>query len=163
MAKKDDRVTVEYSVGGRAMSLEEAATEVLKGLNGKGKVKETTEWLRYDFSNDELLDKARELGRAGQEISCLESQLDSVKKDLNAKIAALEATRGMLGNHVTSGYEMRNLKCEIRYNDPEDKTKTVVRVDTGEVIRTAKMESHELQEEIDFEKAAEKPGAETTA
>lgn len=129
-----------------------------------GKVKQITEYLKYTFTKDELLVHARELGRTTHEIQRHENQLDAIKKELNAKISSLEAQRNVLSNHVTNGYEMRQVDCEVRFNVPESKKKTVVRLDTEETVQVLPMDGYECQEELDFEKAeAKKTGAEVAA
>lgn len=120
-----------------------------------GKVKKIAEYLKYTFTEKELLEIGRNLGRSSHEIGRLEGELDAFKKQMNAQIARLEADQSVLAQQVTNGYEMRQIACEVRFNVPESKLKTIVRLDTMETVKVEAMDSYECQEELNFEKAAE--------
>jgi len=118
-----------------------------------GRIKRDRIYLRYDFTKQELLDMAREIGRCGQRIAEKETELTAVKKDLQGQIEGYEAKRQTLSNHLASEFEMRNIDCEIRLHDPAPKKKSIVRVDTNAVVRIEDMAWDELQEEIDFDRS----------
>ena len=66
-----------------------SADQMLNELDGllppKGKVKKITEYLKYTFSEKELLEIGRNLGRSSHEIQRLEGELDAFKKQMNAQ------------------------------------------------------------------------------
>jgi len=168
-------VTVEVSSGGRttgpmtggidpkkfAAVVEPILAEPTKP---PGKVKKITEYLRYDFTRIELVERAQDLARTLQEIQRLEDNLASLKKSIQSQVAEQEAKRNRLSNCVAAGYEMRDVACEVRFNLPSSKLKTIIRVDTYATVNIMAMDSYECQEELNFEKAldAEKPAENAT-
>ena len=170
--KEKDPITVEVSSGGRTTGPMTGALDpdkvgkVLDPLlrefllpQPKGKVKQITEYLRYDFTRMELVERAQELARSLQEIQRLEDNLASVKKNIQSQVAEQEAKRNRLSNCVAAGYEMRDVPCEVRFNDPESKKKTVVRLDSLEIVQVLPMDGYECQEELDFEERQEAESA----
>mgnify|MGYP001611050355 CR=1 FL=1 len=170
--KQDDPVTMELSSGGRTTGpmtggldpdkVDKIFDPLLREflLPVKGKVKQITEYLRYDFTRMELVERAQELARSLQEIQRLEGNcpwcpVASVKKNIQSQVAEQEAKRNRLSNCVAAGYEMRDVPCEVRFNDPESKKKTVIRLDNLEIVRVLPMDRYECQEELDFEERQE--------
>lgn len=68
------------------------------------------------------------------------------KSDIEAKTKAI----GDFSRRINNGYEHRNIDCQIRFNDPESGMKTLMRMDTGEIVRITKMSEAEKQEELPF-------------
>ena len=57
----------------------------------------------------------------------------------------------MLGNKLRSGYEMRDVECEIHFDKPEQGQKQTIRLDTNEVVTTAVMTEEEKQRQLPLE------------
>lgn len=79
--------------------------------------------IRYAFTSEELLEKAKKMASAKSKINQLEDDLKAAKTDFNARIAAEESVITMNSNHLNNGYENRNVECDVE-KDFEKGTKT---------------------------------------
>ena len=82
---------------------------------------------KHTFSQEELLDLSRDLGRTCTEINTLEQQKIAVTKDFSSRIETQEIKRDRLVDNVTSGYEMRPTEC-IVVMDPKNRSKDFFRL-----------------------------------
>ena len=79
-------------------------------------------YAKHTFSEPELLDLSRELGRTCSEINQLEQQKSAVGKDFSARIETQEIKRDALIDNVTSGYAMKLTNCIVTL-DPRNRLK----------------------------------------
>ena len=114
---------------------------------------ETKEWLKYSFSDAEQREHARQLARSTRELAQVELQKKEVVSALKARAEAQNSEIARLSEFINNGYEYRNIECEIRYDTPDIGWKTIVRVDTGEIVREMKMDEFDKQEELALEGA----------
>lgn len=97
--------------------------------------------LRYQYSEHEHVRLAEDLAHA---IVAMDS---AVKLFERAKAAHKEARERMeseirdLSRKLSDGWEIRDVHCHLLPNDPEPGKRTIVRVDTGEVIAVEYMET----------------------
>ena len=61
------------------------------------------------------------------------------------RLCGLQARADELSRKVRDGKEWRGVDCVIRYSQPDDDHKQVIRLDTGEVVRTALMTQEDRQ------------------
>ncbi len=103
-----------------------------------------TELLAVDLTTEELLDRGQRLAQQHQLLREHEDHAEQVKKNLKSQEAAIVAERSRLSGIVQQKKEPRDVMVErwARYDDGvvED-----VRMDTGEVFRSRRMEQHERQ------------------
>lgn len=104
--------------------------------------------LRYDFTEREKKDIATLLANANQRKVALEEQKKQVDADLKAQITEAESMISRESRKYTNGYEYRDIDCEVFFHLPVRGQKSVFRTDTGELIREAAMEPHELQDNL---------------
>lgn len=109
-----------------------------------------TEYLQYSFSDPELLDMAREQSRTIQEKGTLERKKSELAKTLAGEIEGKQATIDRISEGIRNGYEWRNIECVIRYDSPRSGMAEIIRTDTGEVAKTRRMTSEELQYQLDL-------------
>ncbi len=109
---------------------------------------EVTENLKCKLTTAETLDFSRRLARNAKQRSAVEENKKRIAKDMGADIATLDGEIDRLSSLVDQGYEYREVKCEVRYNDPEPKTKRIIRTDTFEEVQCVPMTWAELQEEL---------------
>lgn len=114
----------------------------------KIKRKQVRELCKCILTTNELLAYGQKMADSTQEIRSLEDQLTSVKKDFQARIDQQDAEVGRLSSALRSGYEHRDTDCELIMNWT-DKTVKLVRLDTGEVIRSRVMSDDEKQMPLD--------------
>jgi hypothetical protein len=120
---------------------------------------EYTELLRCDFTPDEWTENARQLATATRLRSELEQEKKEIDSQYKAKIEEQIGRASKLAALLGAGYEMRNVPCEILLDKPELGQATIVRRDTGEIVRTRPMTEMERQAVLDFtgNHAAEDP------
>lgn len=69
--------------------------------------------IRYAFTEAELQDKSKQLATACTEKQHIEDEKKSVNSDFKAKIDAKTSSINLLSNHISNGFEMRNVECEV--------------------------------------------------
>jgi hypothetical protein len=105
-------------------------------------------YARHTFTEPELLDLSRDLGRTCSEINQLEQQKSAVGKDFAARIETQEIKRDSLIDNVTSGYAMRLTNC-IVVLDPKNRSKDYFRPNLngslGEFVERREMSPADFQ------------------
>lgn len=115
------------------------------------RVKKDVQHLRCNFTEAEINEKAKILASENRNYSEIENDKKSVTADFAARLAESKAKIDRISNNINSGYELRRVNVEIRLHDPVEGKKTIVRLDTNEVVETVQMSDAEMQEELDFE------------
>lgn len=106
------------------------------------------ELCRYQFTPAELRSLADQLARETQQrIETLDTRA-TVVAEFAAQIKAADRRIADLANKYNSRYEMREMECIVIFNKPQAGIKTIVRVDTGEEVRTEVMNEAETQGEL---------------
>lgn len=111
----------------------------------------SNELVRYNFSQAETVDLAREQARYFNERSAAEDQFNSVKADFKNTITKLEADINRCAQRVTSGYEMRTIRCLVLKSRPDNESLLILRTDNGRVYKRRKMNADERQIPISTE------------
>lgn len=107
--------------------------------------KKITELLKCDLTKDELLDYGQRAADAHEQAGRLADQAKATAKEFKGKVDTHIATAEQLQGAIRSRYEYRNIECE-QIENFTDKTITIIRLDSGEVVKTRKMNVEELQE-----------------
>lgn len=108
------------------------------------------EFLKYIFSDIEMKEFATDLARKTSEMSETEEAKKAAVAQFGDRIASLRADTSSLARKFNSGYEYRNIECKVLYHDPSPAQKTIVRLDTGEIVKVSAMTYGELQEILPF-------------
>jgi len=108
--------------------------------------------LKVKLADEERMKFAKEMSEAHNRIAVLESNLNSMKKDMQAKIAIETATVNRLSGVVASGEEYRMVKCDRVFNYKTGRV-TETRTDGQEpaVIGDRNMTEEEKQAEFAFQ------------
>jgi hypothetical protein len=109
------------------------------------------EYLKYQFTEPELKERATQLARECRELEDIENEKKQVMSDFKAKIDGHQAKISGLSNNINNGYEYRYIDCEVVLNQPIDGEKQIIRKDTGELVKQEAMTPQELQEELPLE------------
>lgn len=109
-----------------------------------------TEWLPYTFSEQEKRDIASKLAQANQALSELNDRKAQVAADFKAQITATESVIAKESRRYTNGYEFRDVDCDVLFDKPSHGLKTIVRKDTGEVVKEREMTSEDMQQKLDL-------------
>jgi len=107
-----------------------------------------TENLKYEFTEDEITALAKKLAYETRTLEELRDQKKSVVSDFTNKITGAEASISMLANNINNGYEYRYIDCEVSFNNPEAGQKSIIRIDTGEIVRIEDMTQAERQQNL---------------
>lgn len=83
-----------------------------KELNGELVNQKESHMITYKFTKEELEIKAKDLANSFQAVGKLEAELKEVKSQFTFKIDGQNSKIGVLSNHITNGYEMREVVCE---------------------------------------------------
>lgn len=114
-------------------------------------IKTTREFLKYVFTEQEIHEQGLELARVNQQVETLREEKKAVVSNYKAKIDRAETDMNVLSSNINNGYEYRNIECQVHLNTPNTGLKTVLRTDTGEIVRKEAMTPEELQYELQFE------------
>lgn len=115
-------------------------------------------FLRYNFSEPEILTLSRDLSNTIANRSQKEADKKRAVKEFDAAIAAAESDIELKSEKVRSGYELRTITCRIEYHQPKVGFKTVIRSDTGETTEVAQMNALEMQEPLPLDDPEPKAG-----
>jgi hypothetical protein len=106
------------------------------------------EYLRYEFTEEELKQKSKDLARSIQLQVAAQEEQKAAAAQFKERIETQVATIGRLSRDINGGWEMRNIDCIVQFHTPTIASKRVIRQDTGELVRECAMEKHELQENL---------------
>jgi hypothetical protein len=106
--------------------------------------------LQYKFSAGELQNLGKELAEAQITLRQIEDDKKRVLDDWKARESSKSAEINNLSNKVSSGYEYRDIPCEVTINEPVNK-KTARRLDTGEVVWVRELTDLDKQRTFEFE------------
>lgn len=111
-------------------------------------MKQTTERLRCNLTDDEKILAGKELAEQTSKLREIEEEKAQVVSEFKARTTAAEAMITVLGNKIRSGYEFRDVECKTELDDPEPGRKTTYRTDTLEIVRQEEMTEEEKQREL---------------
>jgi hypothetical protein len=106
------------------------------------------EYLRYEFSEEELRGKSKQLALSIQLKTQAQEEQKAAASQFKERIESADAQIGKLSRDINSGWEMRNVDCQVQFHTPTVGAKTVVRLDTGEIVKESAMLQSELQENL---------------
>jgi hypothetical protein len=109
-----------------------------------------TEFLKYQFTHDEIHQKGADLARINSELSAIQGEKKAVAANFKAKEDAKQAEIDVISNHINNGYEHRYIKCFVIYNSPNTGMKQIIRNDTAEVVKMESMTAEEMQFKLDL-------------
>lgn len=106
------------------------------------------EFIKYIFTESELKEIASEMAQKIVNLQQTEDDLKAIKSDYKSQIDGIQAGINSAATKMTSGYEMRSIKCQVIPNY-EKKIWEYIRVDTGELVKEKRMTSNDLQMEFE--------------
>lgn len=109
-----------------------------------------TRTLQCKLTEEEFREKSRELANLELTKDQEVARKKEVVSEYTARINKIDADVQLLSQAVSSGCESRQVSCEWRFFQPGDKQKQLVRLDTDEVVTTAKLEEWEMQTDLNL-------------
>ncbi len=91
------------------------------------------------------------MARNYQEKLSIENEKKAIMTEFNAKIEGKNALIESLATKINNKQEHRYIDCLIKMNVPKSTMKTLIRIDTGEVIWERLMTNEELQLKLSLE------------
>ncbi len=113
------------------------------------------EYVKVVFTDAEVADFARGLAQANRKRSSIEQQKKEVDTQLKAEIEAENTNIKRLSDHISNGHEYRNVECRVDLDVPEDGKKSIIRLDTGEVVKVLPMTDMDRQMRLELRTAEE--------
>jgi len=102
------------------------------------------------YNDEELAAKRDELSDTIIAIAEVEDRKSRVAKSFKEELDGLYATSGTLARDIKRRNEERLVDCVVEWNKPNVGEKTIVRLDTGEMVKIEVMTDDERQDEIEF-------------
>jgi hypothetical protein len=107
----------------------------------------TTRTLAVRLSRDELLEIATELARYNEDAKEVENKKAEVNAHFTAELKKAKAEIETSSRKISTGEEYREVECEVIL-DTKKMKKTIIRIDTGVVVREENITSEDLQMEL---------------
>lgn len=108
-----------------------------------------TRWLPVKLTQDEIIDRARQLSERLKEEGEKAAEKARVTTQFANELKNLEGEISRLSNTVRSGEEYRNVDCFVKKNFSK-KIIQVYRADTQAIIESRTMDKLEMQQELEF-------------
>lgn len=105
----------------------------------------STEYVKFVFTEEEKRDIASEMARKVSELNQAEDEKKAVMSDLKSRIDSLSAQVNAAANKLNSGYEYRNVECEI---DRDYSRRVILFWFDEKVVKEKPMTSDDLQMKI---------------
>lgn len=124
-----------------------------------------TIYIRHPFTDAERLQMGSELAEAHTHLETIEDEEKQVKAQFNERKAGANTRIGSLSRMLSSGFEMRNVKCELKWDTPNVGEVSYIGPD-GMVEKVRAMAPSEHQMELELAGGEEKtldPEAEVAA
>lgn len=109
-----------------------------------GKIEKVTQSLPVQLTQEEIVEAARSLAKTTNELRDCESRKMEVTSQFAADLKKLKATTDSISIKISNGYEYKEVECAWALDYAKD-TKTLTRLDTGEVVRTAQLTIEDRQ------------------
>jgi hypothetical protein len=109
------------------------------------------ESVRYPFTADEIRLLGEALAREAQTVFTLREQKKESTASFGVLIAEANGRVAGLTHKINEGYEMRDTECRVLPDVPRRGMKSIMRLDTGEIVREEAMTAEEMQDAFKFE------------
>lgn len=106
--------------------------------------------IQCSYTPEEKAEIAKSMAASQADMEAAESEKKVSDAAYNERIKKHSADISNLAKKYNKGYEMKELSCDIRYDDPATGQKTFYRMDTKEAVETLEMSWEEKQEELQF-------------
>lgn len=106
--------------------------------------------IREEYTPEEMSESGKKLAGKLADIDSVANEKKAADALFNQRRTELEKEAETLYRQINKGYEMAQVGCDIRYNDPAPGQKSYYRLDTSAIVKTEDMTWEEKQEEIQF-------------
>jgi hypothetical protein len=120
-----------------------------------------TLYLRHDFSDAERLEMGTNLAQAHNRLAQIDEEEQVIKAQIKDKKATVEQTIGSLARNLSTGWEMQNVICSAKWDDPHVGEVTYYDPD-GKAVKTRAMSEQERQLDLPLEEPATEAAVEAS-
>jgi hypothetical protein len=106
--------------------------------------------LRCEYSDLELAEKRDELSTVICRQGEVEQRKAAVNREFKEELDGLYSRASELAHQIKARGQDRPVECVTEFHKPNIGEKTVIRLDTGEMVRVEVMTDEERQDKIDF-------------
>jgi hypothetical protein len=106
--------------------------------------------LRCEYSDLELAEKRDELSTVICRQGEVEQRKAAINREFKEELDGLYSRASELAHQIKARSQDRAVECVTEFHKPNIGEKTVIRLDTGEMVRVEVMTDEERQDEIDF-------------
>jgi hypothetical protein len=106
--------------------------------------------IREDYRPEEIAEMGKKLAGKLADLETVASDKKAADATFNERKSNLQAEAETLFKQINHGYEMAQIGCDIRYNDPTPGQKSYYRMDNSAHVKTEDMSWEEKQEELQF-------------
>lgn len=131
-----------------------------QGQEVESKIEKGKLYLQCSLTAKEIYEAGKSLSDALKRVRELENRLDSVKQQIKGEMTTAEGDVAKYSGLVSSEKEHRMVDVEVRFDFKANK-KEVVRIDTGELIKTDTITDEERQKVMVFMAPKPDPKPET--
>jgi hypothetical protein len=110
--------------------------------------------LRVVLTDTEVREKSRALADKATKLNQLEEDKKRASSHFGSEIKEARGEITKLSQLVTTGYELRDVPCEVWFHRPKPGQKTTIRTDTGESVNVTMMSSLEMQMRLPIQEEA---------
>ena len=108
----------------------------------------TLEFLPVPYTDAEILTRAEEMARYETERQTLEEQFEAIKLDFKSKLEALAGNIKKRSREIRVRSHYENVECVYVLERPSPHEKTLIRLDTGEIVRRIPMDARDYQDPL---------------
>jgi hypothetical protein len=101
--------------------------------------KKTTRVLPCELTEDEILEAGNDLAINVAQYNALEDEKKAALQEYTEKLKSLDGIQRKLAKMIETKKEDREVECLYHYHRPERGQKTLVRLDTAEVVEVTPM------------------------
>ncbi len=113
------------------------------------------EFVKRNFTPEEIVEKANDLANENQRKRRLENDKKSAMSSYKSQIDEVDARISQLSQDITNGYCNEWMMCEVEMNAPNPGFKTIRHPITNEVVRVVPMEEDDFQTKMPFAECVE--------
>jgi hypothetical protein len=106
------------------------------------------EFLPVPFTDAEILLMAETMARQSTEKQNIEEQFEVVKLDFKHQLENIDASLRSIYRKISKRSHYENVDCFYILEEPTRDEKTLVRRDTGEIVRVVPMAAHDYQDRL---------------
>lgn len=114
------------------------------------KASETKEkvYLPCKLTEEDLKQRGKQLASSHTSLEVLAQRKKEFNDQIKSQSAGIAAQVALLSQEIQTGIEHKDVVCYWIFDDPQPGDKTLIREDTGEIVRIEEMTEDDLQAEM---------------